>query len=447
MNVPARPNRVLLFEDDADLRAAVAEALRLDGFEVEASEAADAAMQGVTADFDGIIVSDIRLPGTDGRQVFRIARAVDPGIPVILITGHGELQEAVDLMREGVYDFISKPFAAARLLGSVRNALEQRGLVLDNRRLRSRPPQSALPLPLLGESGQVTQLRAILRDLANTDVSVLIAGETGTGKEAIARALHESGRRQGSPFAVLDCTSLPDGVLEAELFGTESVIAGMTRRRPGRVEAADKGSLFLDSIDCLPLAAQARLLRVVEDRRVTPIGAASCRSVSCRVISAATRDLARMVADGAFRSDLFYRLNTVTLHLPPLRERHEDIATLFLELLSQASARLKRPPPLLTRRAKAHLYEHHWPGNIRELSHYADQVVLGLDRISAQSGEAAHAPLPELVDRFEASLIKNALRVSGGRVKDALELLRIPRKTFYDKVTRHGIDLDSYRAK
>jgi two-component system C4-dicarboxylate transport response regulator DctD len=445
MSEPTRPNRVLLFEDDADVRVAVAQSLQLEGFDVEAFESADDALRHISADFDGVIVSDIRLPGADGRQVFRTVRTTDAEIPVVLITGHGELQEAVDLMREGVYDFISKPFPAARLHISVRNALEQRGLVLDNRRLRRGPQDGRTPLPLLGDSAHIASLRTTVRDLANTDVSVLICGETGTGKESVARALHDGGRRRGRAFAVLDCASLPDGILESELFGSESAAAGLTRHRPGRIEAADRGTLFLDRIDCLPFAAQGRLLRAVEDQQVTPIGATTPRSFSCRVISAATGDLAAMCAAATFRPDLYYRLNTVTLHLPPLRERRDDLATLFLELLARAAQRLKRPPPTLTRAAKAFLYDHGWPGNIRELSHYADRVVLGLEKAPGPQSDAARDPLPDLVERFEASLIKEALRATGGRVKDSLQILQIPRKTFYDKVARYRIDLDAFR--
>lgn len=437
---------VFLFEDDPALRHALAQSLELEGYNVAAHASVESCARRFTPDLDAVVVTDIRLPGTDGRQLFRSLRTVDPDMPVILITGHGELQEAVELMREGAYDFISKPFSPPRLLASVRNAVEHRGLVLDNRRIKGGGRPLEVPLPLLGESERITQLRTLVRDLADTDVSVLIVGETGTGKESVANALHKLSGRSLRPFSILDCASLPEMLLEAELFGTEELVAGMRRHKPGRITAADKGTLFLDSVDCLPLVAQSRLLRAVEDKRVTAIGATSSREISCRVVSAATQDIGRMCAEGRFRSDLFFRLNTVTLHLPPLRDRREDIATIFSELLARAAPRLRREPPTLTKSVKSKLFDHLWPGNIRELSHYADRVVLGVDRAAAGASERAPEPLPELVDRFEATLMKEALRASGGSVKRALEVLKIPRKTFYDKVTRHGIDLREFRS-
>lgn len=440
------PPLIVLFEDDADLRHAITQLLELEGHTVKACEAVEALDDPFTTAFNGVVITDIRLPGVDGRQLFRGLREIDDEIPVIMITGHGELQEAVDLMREGAYDFISKPFAPPRLLASVRNALEHRALVLDNRSIRKRTRNDDTPLPLLGESERISNLRALVRELANTDVSVLLAGETGTGKESVAKALHAMSARQSRPFSILDCSALPDTLLEAELFGTEELIAGMRRHKPGRIEAADKGTLFLDGVDELPLSAQARLLRAVEEKQVTALGSTNSRAVSCRVISAVTKDLGRMCTEGKFRSDLFFRLNTVTLNLPPLRERREDIATLFIELLARAATRLKRSAPVLTRTVKSRLLEHAWPGNIRELSHYADRVVLGIERSAAVTAELAAEPLPELVERFEASVIRDALRASGGSVKQALEVLKIPRKTFYDKITRHGITLDEFRG-
>jgi two-component system C4-dicarboxylate transport response regulator DctD len=259
--------------------------------------------------------------------------------------------------------------------------------------------------------------------------------------------LHRLSHRQTRSFSVLDCASLPDALLEAELFGTEESVSGMRRHRAGKIEAANQGTLFLDSIDCLPVAAQGRLLRVVEEKRVTALGASSSRDVTCRVISAATQDLGKMCAEGLFRSDLYFRLNTVTLNLPPLRERREDIATLFIELLARAAQRLKRPSPTLTKAVKSRLLEYAWPGNIRELSHYADRVVLGLEQRPNGSVDAAVEPLPELVERFEASVIKEALRASAGSVKACLEILQIPRKTFYDKVARYAINLETFRGR
>lgn len=445
MNISKTSGAVFLFEDDSSLRDAIRQSLELEGFVVSAHESVESCTAKLGPETDAIVVTDIRLPGADGRQLFRRLLQSDPELPVILITGHGELQEAVDLMREGAYDFISKPFSPPRLLTSVRNAIEHRRLVLDNRKIRSGNREDDTPLPLRGESERIVQLRALVRELANTDVSVLLLGETGTGKESVAATLHTLSNRSARPLAIVDCASLPESLIEVELFGVEETISGMRRQKPGRITLADKGTLFLDGIDTLPLSAQARLLRAVEKKQVTAVGATVSRDISCRVISAATQDLGRMVKESRFRSDLFFRLNTITLHLPPLRERREDIATLFIELLARSAQRLKRDPPNLTKSVRAMLMEHPWPGNIRELSHYADRVVLGVDRFGGDQGERTTDPLPNLVDRFEASLIRDALRSNGGSVKQTLEILKIPRKTFYDKIHRHHIELDDFR--
>lgn len=442
------PRRVILIEDDVDVRHAIGQALELEGYKVDVYESAEGALDKISTKFAGILVTDIRLPGRDGRQIFRDARNVDAEIPVVLISGHGELQEAVDLMREGAYDFISKPFAAPRLLASVRNALEQRGLVLDNRRLQAQRRDATTVLPLIGDGERIVRLRSLLRELADTDIPILISGETGTGKEAVARVLHDQSRRKNQPFVIVDCAALPENILEAELFGTSSVVSGMTRRTPGRLELATRGTLFLDNIDNLTLTGQAKLLRAVADKHFGGAATPEAPGLQCRVLAASNRNLAALVASGEFRSDLFFRLNTVTLQLPPLRERREDIATLFLELLAGAATRLKRPTPLLTKPVKRYLLEHSWPGNIRELSHFADRIVLGLDAADPNDNAAdqIREPLPDIVERFEASLIRDALRATGGNVKDCLGLLRIPRKTFYDKVARHHIDLDEFRT-
>jgi two-component system C4-dicarboxylate transport response regulator DctD len=444
MSLPTDPRRVWLFEDDADVRAVIEQSLALEGFEVEAYAAVGDVLDTITPRFDGVVVTDIRMPGMDGREVFRRVRRIDPEIPVLIVTGHAAVQDAVELMREGAYDFLTKPFAATRLIVSVRNALGQRGLVLDNRRLRDPSAEAGVPLPLRGDSDRIRALRASVRELADADVPMWVVGETGTGKVSLARALHDSGQRRTRPFVVVDCAALPEALLEAELFGNASDGSGMTaggalaRRRPGRLEAAERGTLFLENIDRLSLPLQARLITALEDRR----------PVTCRVIAASSDDLTRVCAAGGFRSDLYFRLNTVTLHLPPLRERREDLAPLLGDLLAAAARRLKRPIPDLGRSAQTYLYSHHWPGNLRELSHFAERLVLGIGiDATAPIGSIPPdpLPLPLRIERFEAGLIRDALRSTRGDVKSCLEILRIPRKTFYDKVARHGIDLDAFR--
>lgn len=445
MSEVAEPGVVVFIDDDPDVRAANAQTLELAGFAVRVFADAESALAEVDENFTGVVVSDMRMPGTDGRALFHELRRRDVDIPVILITGHGDIQQAVELLRAGAYDFIAKPFAAERLVSSVHRALEQRSLVLDNRRLRDAARRADDELPLIGDSPVMAGLRSSLRQLADADVDVLLEGETGVGKEVAARALHAWSKRRNRVFAVLNCAALPDGLMEHELFGHEAAaFQGAGRRRIGRIEAADAGTLFLDDIESMPLLLQTRLVRVLEDRAVTPLGANVPRPVDFRVVAASKVDLGVMAASEAFRKDLYFRLNVVRLRIPPLRERRADIVPLFGHFLTAAAQRFRRAPPALTKAIKARLFEHDWPGNVRELRNFADRVVLKMPDAADDEAESPET-LPQRVERYEASLIRDALRSTDGDVRATLAKLAIPRKTFYDKIARHGIDLDSFR--
>jgi two-component system C4-dicarboxylate transport response regulator DctD len=436
---------VAFIDDDPDVRAANAQTLELAGFEVRIYDGAEAALTQLDEHFPGVVISDLRMPHVDGRILFQELRRRDAGIPVILITGHGDIHEAVELMHAGAYDFIAKPFAAERLVSSVHRALEQRSLVLDNRRLREAARRADDELPLIGDTPVMAGLRASLRQLADADVDVLIEGETGVGKEVAARALHAWSKRRPRAFAVLNCAALPDGLLESELFGHEAAaFQGALRRRVGRIEAADDGTLFLDDIESMPLPLQTRLLRVLEDRAITPLGSNLPRPVNFRAVAASKVDLGELAARERFRPDLYFRLNVVRLRIPPLRERRADIVPLFGHFLALAAQRFRRTPPPISRAIKSRLFEHPWPGNVRELRNFADRVVLKMPDSGDSEAETIES-LPQRVERYEASLIRDALRATDGDVRATLARLAIPRKTFYDKVVRHGIDLDSFR--
>jgi two-component system C4-dicarboxylate transport response regulator DctD len=436
---------VAFIDDDPDVRAANAQTLELAGFEVRVFAEAHPALAGLDENFQGVVVSDIRMPGTDGRALFHELRRRDADLPMILITGHGDVQQAVELIRAGAYDFIAKPFAAERLVSSVQRAQEQRALVLENRRLREAARRADDALPLIGDSPGMVGLRASLRQLADADVDVLIEGETGVGKEVAARALHAWSKRRNRVFAVLNCAALPDNLLEHELFGHEAAaFQGASRRRIGRIEAADGGTLFMDDIESMPLSLQTRLVRVLEDRAVIPLGANTPRAVDFRVVAAAKVDLGEMAARDCFRKDLYFRLNVVRLRIPPLRERRADIVPLFGHFLAAAAERFRRAPPAMTKGIRARLFEHDWPGNVRELRNFADRVVLRMPDAGDDEAETPES-LPQRMERYEATLICDALRSTDGDVRATLDKLAIPRKTFYDKIARHGIDLDSFR--
>jgi two-component system C4-dicarboxylate transport response regulator DctD len=438
---------VVFVDDDPDVRSANVQALRIAGLRVHACAGGAEALRIVERDIGGVVVSDIRMPRLDGRQLLGRLRAIDEEIPVILITGHADVAQAVDAMREGAYDFVAKPYPTEQLLNSVRRALTLRSLVLDNRRLRAAVSGAEHDLPLLGASPAMVTLRATVQQIAGADVDVLIEGETGAGKEVVARALRERGRRRSGPFIAINCAALPEATIESDLFGHEAgAFPGAVRRRPGWIESAHRGTLFLDNVDSAPPALQARLLRVLEERQIVPVGGSLVRSVDFRAVAAANGDLGQLVAEGRFRGDLFYRLNVVRIRIPPLRERRADIPLLFGHFLAAAARRFQREAPLLSEGVRRHLLEHDWPGNVRELQHFAERVALGFETGTRVADEAGHASLPQRVDRYEASLIREALAATGGDVRSTIAVLRIPRKTFYDKLARYDIRIDDYRG-
>ncbi len=437
---------VAFVDDDADLRLANAESLALAGFEPLAFAGGAEALAALGPDFPGVVVTDLRMPQMNGRVFHARLRALDPDLPVIFITGHGDVATAVEVMREGAYDFVTKPYASERLTAAVRRALEKRRLVLENRRLRAAAEAGNDPL-LIGETPAMVQLRRTLAHVARADVDVLVLGETGAGKEAVATALHRWSRRAAGPFVALNCGALPETVVESELFGHEAgAFTGAQRRRVGRIEHSAGGTLLLDEIESMPPALQVRLLRVLETRTVTPLGTNEERPVDIRVVAATKADLANPAERGSFREDLFYRLNVVTVRIPPLRERRADIPLLFRFFLGRAARRFGVEAPLPGEAVRRHLSGHDWPGNVRELAHFAERVALGLGESEAPApAPVGGGSLAEQVDGFEAALIRTMLEQHRGDVRLVVEALSLPRKTFYDKLKRHGIRAADFR--
>lgn len=436
---------VFLIDDDRDLLKATKQTLELAGFAVSAFATASEALVALAPSFAGVVVSDIRMPQMDGQQLFAHIMERDVDLPVILVTGHGDIPMAVQAIQDGAYDFIAKPFATDRLVQSVRRAAEKRRLVLENRSLRLSAEQAQGDLPLIGQTPAIERLRHTLRQIADTDVDVLVTGETGSGKEVVASLLHRWSRRAKGNFVALNCGALPETVIESELFGHEpGAFTGAQKKRIGRIEHASSGTLFLDEIESMPPAIQVQLLRVLEMREVTPLGTNEVRPVDLRVVAAAKVDLGDPSQRGDFREDLYYRLNVVTLSIPPLRERRDDIPLLFGYFAERAAGRFKREAPAISATVRRHLQDHDWPGNVRELAHFAERFVLGLETAAMpKSGNAPAADatlaLPARVERFEAELIRETLSQNNGDVRRTIEALGIPRKTFYDKLQRHGI--------
>lgn len=434
---------IFFVDDDTQLREANVQTLELAGLPVRAFADAAALLAAIRPDFDGVVVSDIRMPGMDGLQLFARLRAMDAELPVILITGHADVPMAVGALRDGAFDFLSKPFAADHLVAAVRRALVHRRLILDNRALRaavSSPPDS----PLIGDSPAMVRLRESVAQVARAEVDVLIEGETGTGKELVAAMLHRASPRAARPFVAVNCAALPEAHAEIELFGHAADAVPHGRfARTGRIEASSRGTLFLDDIDGMPMDVQPRLLRVLEEREVLPVGAERPVPLDLRVIASAKRDLMMLSREGAFRSDLYFRLNVVRLSIPPLRERRADIGQLFAAFVAEAVAQTGQSDFRMTDAIRRHLLDHDWPGNVRELRNFAFSAVLNL--LDGTGPTAANLTLPDRVAAYEAMLLREALETTRGHVVRAIELLGIPRKTFYDKMARAGLSAADFR--
>ncbi|WP_417660809.1 sigma-54-dependent transcriptional regulator [Pseudomonas sp.] len=437
-------SQVLVVDDEVAIREAVQQWLELSGFSVQTCSSAAQALALVDRDFPGVVISDVRMPGTDGLQLLEKLIELDRDLPVIMVTGHGDVPMAVQALHQGAYDFIEKPFTPERLLDSVRRALEKRRLVCENRELRQQfANKDRIESQLLGVSRPMENLRRQILELAGTSVNILIRGETGSGKERVARCLHDFSARAGKPFVALNCAAIPENLFESELFGHESgAFTGAQGRRIGRIEHADGGTLFLDEIESLPLAQQVKLLRVLQEKTLERLGSNRSIQVDLRVISAVKPDLLDEVRNGRFREDLFYRLNVATLQVPALCDRREDIPLLFEHFAQEAAHRHGREVSPLPATELARLLGHDWPGNVRELINAAERHALGL---SAPVEAFASQSLAEQMESFEAQCLHNALLHCQGNIARVMELLQLPRRTLNEKMQRHGLQRSSYR--
>ncbi|KIF63857.1 C4-dicarboxylate ABC transporter [Pseudomonas fluorescens] len=440
-------NSVMVVDDESSIRDAVEQWLSLSGFEVQLFSRAEECLAALPEHFAGVILSDVRMPGMDGLQLLAEVQKRDSDLPVILLTGHGDVPMAVEAMRDGAYDFLEKPFSPETLLGSLRRALDKRRLVLENRALHELADNRAkLDATLLGVSRGLQTLRRQVLDLATLPVNVLIRGETGSGKELVARCLHDFGPRAGKPFVALNCAAIPEQLFEAELFGHESgAFTGASGKRIGKLEYADGGTLFLDEIESMPLAQQVKLLRVLQEQKLERLGSNQSIRVDLRIVAATKPDLLDEARAGRFREDLAYRLNVAELRLPPLRDRREDIPLLFETFAQNAAQRLGRTFPPLTGAQLSHLLSHDWPGNVRELANVAERQVLGLDEPVAAIDPGQSLAAQQ--EAFEAQCLRAALTRHKGDVKAVLEELQLPRRTFNEKMQRHGLSREMFLAE
>ncbi|SLN10476.1 C4-dicarboxylate transport transcriptional regulatory protein DctD [Pseudoruegeria aquimaris] len=437
--------KALVVDDDRNMRESLVELLESAGWQAEGLASARQVGEALERLRPDAIVSDVRMPGMSGLELLESLSGTEAP-PMILISAHGDIPMAVEAIQAGAYTFLEKPFDPRRLLTALSHAAEQHRLRLGTARLKARLARlSGLDRILLGRTPAMTALREMVQDLAETPTTVLLHGETGTGKDLVAHALHDLSPRSDAPFMALSCATLPAEHFESTLFGHGG--------QPGLLARAHGGTLFLDEIAACPPDVQSKLLRVIETREFHALDDPTPRRVDFRLLSATNEDLEAAVAAGRFRGDLLYRINTVVLSLPALRERADDIPLLFAHFTGLCAALYESAQPELTPSDIAALLAHDWPGNVRELRNVAERFVLARRRaetslsdvISAQGAPQPAAPntLREAVAAFEREMIAKALKAHGGRMDEVAEALGIGRRTLNEKIVKLGLNKDA----
>jgi DNA-binding NtrC family response regulator len=458
--MPDNTKHLLIVEDEAALREVVAERLSDHGyFVVQAANGEEALQRLADFAFD-IVITDLRLPGVDGGKVLEAAVARYPEIIGIVVTGYGTVKDAVEAIKRGAADFVTKPFQFDELLHALESALEQRRLKSENAYLRSQLERRYSFTGIIGRSRPMRDLFQLLETVSATSSTILVTGETGTGKELVARAIHHNSPRRGGPFVALNCSAIPETLLEAELFGhVRGAFTGAVGTRVGRFEQAHKGTLLLDEVGTMGAPLQMKLLRALQEREVERVGDSRPIKVDVRVIAATNSDLARLVSEGQFREDLYYRLNVIPVRLPPLRDRREDIPLLVQHFLERLCREFTppRPPMTVSQQAMRRLMAFSWPGNVRQLENALERAVaLGSGRSQIElidlppdvqelgpSPASSSFALPEggldlqeYVSNIERELIHQSLERAAGNKGRAAQLLNLKRTTLVEKLKR-----------
>ena len=440
---------VLLVDDDKDLLQLIAMRLSAAGYTVTAVESGEAALTALAVSRPHVVVTDLRMQGMDGMALFDAIHRDSPSLPVVILTAHGTIPEAVTATRRGVFSFLTKPFEPKVLLDTVAEAM----------RLSS-PPADGAPqawrAEIITRSPAMEDLLAQARRVAASDASVCLYGASGTGKELLARAIHRSSPRADAPFVAVNCGAIPEGLLESELFGhKKGSFTGAVADRRGLFQAAHGGTLFLDEIGDMPLPLQVKLLRALEERKVRPVGSQENIAIDVRVVAATHRKLEERIASGEFREDLFYRLSVVKLYIPTLAERREDIPLLATEFLARLGARYRRERLAFSPQALELLVSAPWPGNVRQLLNVVEQAVAlaatevipeSLVRQALDAGDTSLTPLDEARRAFERDYLVRILKITGGNVTKAARLAGRNRTEFYRLLERHALEPSVFKA-
>lgn len=442
---------VLVVDDEEQVRHSIAQWLELGGLAVEMAADVESALAAVRRRAPTVVLTDFKMPRRSGLELMRELQEIDPDIPVVLLTAHGDVPLAVAAMRDGAYDFLQKPYVPEHLSAVVARAIEQRRLKKELRQLSERvAAQNGLQAHIVGASPAIARVRDMVAELSQHDPNVIITGETGTGKEVVARALHEFGPRAKAPFVAINCAAVPEELFESELFGHEAgAFTGARTQRIGKFEFAHGGTLLLDEIESMPLALQAKLLRVLQEWMVERVGSNKSVAVNVRIIAATKYDLEEQGRLGRFRPDLYYRLAGAEIPLPPLRDREGDVLLLFEHFATRAAAIAGQEHRPLSSSDVEALLTHTWPGNVRELKSVAERYALGLKAMGrtvpeilgtvTQSPAVAGLALADRVAAYERQLIETALKEHGGSISSVIEVLGIPRRTLNEKMLKYGL--------
>ena len=446
-NMPSTNAKILVVDDEEAVRDSLSGWFAEDGYQVESAGDAKEALKKLQNHQFDLAFLDIKLPGMDGMELHQRIKETDPNLTVVMITAYASVETAVQALKAGAFDYITKPFDPDKLSRLVHNAVRQRQLEEENLRLRQKISDMAKSGDLIGESSAMAKVKELIRTVASTDATVVIHGESGTGKELVARAIHQHSKRRYFPIVAVNCGALAESILESELFGHEKgAFTGAYQTRKGKLEIADGGTLFLDEIASITPKMQVELLRVLETKQFTRVGGNKVISVDFRVICATNQNLETAVEEGAFREDLYYRLNVFSIYLPPLRERRSDIPLLAKHFLQEYALAMNRPIHDFTPEAMDVLVQYHWPGNVRELENAIERaMVVGKppairpDDLPLSLGKSAAQPKSDALADVEQAHIRQVLEKHEWNVSRAAAALRIDRVTLYNKMKRYGL--------
>jgi len=450
----AARGKVLIVDDDESMRIGCAQTLEAGGFAVTLAANGEEALEKASRESFDAALLDLRMPGLPGLEVLRLLKRDSPNLMVIVITGYATIESAVEAIQRGAYNYLPKPFTPEALVAIVRKAAATGRRTLEDACVRRELERQMLSNEIIGRSEAMSKVLRLIQKAAPTDSTVLITGETGSGKEVVARAIHRLSPRSAKAFVTVDCGTLVETLFETELFGhVKGAFSGAVESTTGKIELADGGTLFLDEMANIGIQMQARLLRVVQEREISRVGSAQKRKVDVRILSATNRDLPQAVRDGSFREDLFYRLNVIHVPVPPLRDRIEDIPELVAHYVAKLAAQRRRPAPGVSEEAMRFLKRHEWPGNVRELINALEYAVvtaegdsIGLGDLPYSAEASSHLNLLEgspaedgHLARIEQSEILRALQQFGGNRTKAAEFLGINRKTLREKIRKYDL--------